>query len=148
MLLVLRFLFQISLSMNCQPPKHSGRAAQIQTVFIALLFFPSFVGALSMVAFTVWRCDPFILHFQFIDCLQTKWHLQCYTLFCVLHEHFQTELLINCFSGDRTNHYMLQFFLVILQSEALKWVWALPGSRHPLPHHFQLDCFYSGPLWN
>lgn len=54
---VIRFLFQISLSMNCQPPKHTGRAAQMQTVFIALLFFPSFVGALSMVAYTVWRWD-------------------------------------------------------------------------------------------
>uniref|UniRef100_A0A673KBD9 Transmembrane channel-like protein n=1 Tax=Sinocyclocheilus rhinocerous TaxID=307959 RepID=A0A673KBD9_9TELE len=65
-LFIIFYLKKISLSMNCQPPKHTGRAAQIQTVFIALLFFPSFVGVLSMVAFTVWRCDPFILHFQFL----------------------------------------------------------------------------------
>ncbi len=83
MLLVLWFLFQISLSMNCQPPKHTGRAAQIQTVFIALLFFPSFVGALSMVAFTVWRCDPFIWYFQFgsINGFLTKLHFYSAT-FC------------------------------------------------------------------
>ncbi|XP_050962623.1 transmembrane channel-like protein 5 [Labeo rohita] len=57
-LFIIFYLKKISLSMNCQPPKHSGRAAQIQTVFIALLFFPSFVGALSMVAFTVWSLKP------------------------------------------------------------------------------------------
>lgn len=47
--------------MNCQPPKHTGRAAQMQTVFIALLFLPSFVGALSMVAYTVWRYQCLLL---------------------------------------------------------------------------------------
>uniref|UniRef100_A0A672RZG1 Transmembrane channel-like protein n=1 Tax=Sinocyclocheilus grahami TaxID=75366 RepID=A0A672RZG1_SINGR len=62
-LFIIFYMKKISLSMNCQPPKHTGRAAQIQTVFIALLFFPSFVGALSMVAFTVLKpsdqCGPF-----------------------------------------------------------------------------------------
>lgn len=57
-LFIIFYLKKLSLSMNCQPPKHTGRAAQIQTVFIALLFFPSFVGALSMVAFTVWSLQP------------------------------------------------------------------------------------------
>ncbi|XP_073697374.1 transmembrane channel-like protein 5 [Garra rufa] len=57
-LFIIFYLKKISLSMNCQPPKHSGRAAQIQTVFIALLFFPSFLGALSMVSFTVWSLKP------------------------------------------------------------------------------------------
>ncbi|KPP63298.1 transmembrane channel-like protein 5-like, partial [Scleropages formosus] len=51
-------LFYISLSQNCQPPRRSGRAAQMQTFFIALLFIPSFVGALSMVAYTVWCLKP------------------------------------------------------------------------------------------
>uniref|UniRef100_A0A671PRL8 Transmembrane channel-like protein n=1 Tax=Sinocyclocheilus anshuiensis TaxID=1608454 RepID=A0A671PRL8_9TELE len=57
-LFIIFYMKKISLSMNCQPPKHTGRATQIQTVFIALLFFPSFVGALSMVAFTVWSLKP------------------------------------------------------------------------------------------
>ncbi|XP_052401021.1 transmembrane channel-like protein 5 isoform X1 [Carassius gibelio] len=57
-LFIIFYLKKISLSMNCQPPKHTGRAAQIQTVFIALLFFPSFVGVLSMVAYTVWSLKP------------------------------------------------------------------------------------------
>lgn len=57
-LFIIFYLKKLSLSMNCQPPKHTGRAAQIQTVFIGLLFFPSFVGALSMVAFTVWSLQP------------------------------------------------------------------------------------------
>lgn len=47
-------VLQVSLTQNCQPPRRAGRAAQMQTIFIAILFFPSFVGALSMVAYTVW----------------------------------------------------------------------------------------------
>ncbi|XP_066498856.1 transmembrane channel-like protein 5 [Hoplias malabaricus] len=57
-LFIIFYLKRISLSMNCQPPKRTGRAAQMQTVFIALLFIPSFVGALSMVAYTVWSLTP------------------------------------------------------------------------------------------
>ncbi|KAA0705803.1 Transmembrane channel-like protein 5 [Triplophysa tibetana] len=57
-LFIIFYVKKFSLSMNCQPPKHTGRAAQMQTVFIALLFFPSFVGALSMVAYTVWSLKP------------------------------------------------------------------------------------------
>lgn len=48
---------QVSLTQNCQPPRRTGRAAQMQTTFIALLFFPFFVGALSMVAYTAWRYE-------------------------------------------------------------------------------------------
>ncbi|TUS23624.1 Transmembrane channel-like protein 5 [Bagarius yarrelli] len=64
-LFIIFYLKRVSLSMNCQPPKHIGRAAQMQTVYVALLFFPSFVGALSLVAYTVWclkpseQCGPF-----------------------------------------------------------------------------------------
>ncbi|XP_051995157.1 transmembrane channel-like protein 5 [Xyrauchen texanus] len=57
-LFIIFYLKKISLSVNCQPPKHTGRAAQMQTVFIALLFCPSFLGALSMVAYTVWSLKP------------------------------------------------------------------------------------------
>uniref|UniRef100_A0AAR2IV85 Transmembrane channel-like protein n=1 Tax=Pygocentrus nattereri TaxID=42514 RepID=A0AAR2IV85_PYGNA len=57
-LFIIFYLKKVSLSMNCQPPKRTGRAAQMQTVYIALLFFPSFVGALSMVAYTVWSLKP------------------------------------------------------------------------------------------
>uniref|UniRef100_A0AAY4AYS5 Transmembrane channel-like protein n=1 Tax=Denticeps clupeoides TaxID=299321 RepID=A0AAY4AYS5_9TELE len=45
----------------------SFSAAQMETVFIALLFFPSLVGSLALVAYTIWRyilkpslqCGPF-----------------------------------------------------------------------------------------
>ncbi|XP_062841142.1 transmembrane channel-like protein 5 [Trichomycterus rosablanca] len=57
-LFIIFYLKRVSLSMNCQPPRRTGRAAQMQTVYVALLFFPSFVGALSMVAYTVWRLKP------------------------------------------------------------------------------------------
>lgn len=63
---VLLPLPQVSLTQNCQPPRRSGRAAQMQTFFIALLFFPFFVGALSMVAYTAWRYeDMTIINFYF-----------------------------------------------------------------------------------
>ncbi|XP_077462082.1 transmembrane channel-like protein 5 [Stigmatopora argus] len=57
-LFVLFFLKKVSLSHNCQPPRRTGRAAQMQAIFIALLFFPFFVGALSTFAYTAWRLTP------------------------------------------------------------------------------------------
>ncbi|XP_061578825.1 transmembrane channel-like protein 5 [Cololabis saira] len=62
---IIFYLKKISLTHNCQPPRRSGRAAQMQTIFIFLLFFPFFVGALSVVAYTSWslipseHCGPF-----------------------------------------------------------------------------------------
>ncbi|XP_028444413.1 transmembrane channel-like protein 5 [Perca flavescens] len=64
-LFILFYIKKVSLTRNCQPPRRSGRAAQMQTIFIALLFLPCFVGALSMVAYTAWiltpseQCGPF-----------------------------------------------------------------------------------------
>ncbi|XP_041840081.1 transmembrane channel-like protein 5 [Melanotaenia boesemani] len=55
---ILFYLKKVSLTRNCQPPRRSGRAAQMQTIFIFLLFFPFFVGALSIVAFTAWSLTP------------------------------------------------------------------------------------------
>ncbi|XP_062420621.1 transmembrane channel-like protein 5 [Pungitius pungitius] len=55
---ILFYLKKVSLIQNCQPPRRSGRAAQMQTIFMALLFFPFFVGALSMVAYTAWSLSP------------------------------------------------------------------------------------------
>ncbi|XP_033908185.3 transmembrane channel-like protein 5 isoform X2 [Acipenser ruthenus] len=64
-LFLIFYLKKVSLMQNCHPPQRSWRAAQMITAFILLLFFPSFSGALSVVAFTVWRrapsktCGPF-----------------------------------------------------------------------------------------
>nr|XP_020451663.1 transmembrane channel-like protein 5 [Monopterus albus] len=55
---ILFYLKKVSLTHNCQPPRRIGRAAQMQTIFIAVLFFPFFVGALSMVAYVSWRLTP------------------------------------------------------------------------------------------
>ncbi|XP_039860530.1 transmembrane channel-like protein 5 isoform X1 [Simochromis diagramma] len=55
---ILFYLKKVSLTHNCQPPRRSGRAAQMQTIFIFLLFFPFFVGALSIVAYTAWSLTP------------------------------------------------------------------------------------------
>ncbi|NXE47069.1 TMC5 protein, partial [Casuarius casuarius] len=52
------FVKKVSLMMNCQPPRKVWRAAQMTTLFIFLLFFPSLVGVLSVIAVTVWRLKP------------------------------------------------------------------------------------------
>ncbi|KAJ7305816.1 hypothetical protein JRQ81_010182 [Phrynocephalus forsythii] len=49
---------KVSLMMNCQPPRKAWRASQMNTIFVFLLFFPSFVGVLSVLGFTVWRRTP------------------------------------------------------------------------------------------
>ncbi|MEQ2288050.1 hypothetical protein AMECASPLE_019008, partial [Ameca splendens] len=55
---ILFYLKKVSLTRNCQPPQRSGRAAQMKTIFIFLLFFPFFVGAVSIVAYTAWSLTP------------------------------------------------------------------------------------------
>ncbi|XP_077775061.1 transmembrane channel-like protein 5 [Podarcis muralis] len=47
-----------SLMRNCQPPRKAWRASQMNTLFVFLLFFPSFTGVLSVIAVTVWRLEP------------------------------------------------------------------------------------------
>lgn len=55
---ILFYLKKVSLMQNCQPPRRTGRAAQMKTIFTALLFFPFFVGALSIVGYTTWSLTP------------------------------------------------------------------------------------------
>ncbi|XP_015237138.1 PREDICTED: transmembrane channel-like protein 5 [Cyprinodon variegatus] len=55
---ILFFIKKVSLTQNCQPPRRSGRAAQMKTIIIFLLFFPFFMGALSIVAYTSWSLTP------------------------------------------------------------------------------------------
>nr|XP_060642289.1 transmembrane channel-like protein 5 [Anolis sagrei ordinatus] len=49
---------KVSLTMNCQPPRKAWRASQMNTIFVFLLFFPSFVGVLAVIAIAVWRRKP------------------------------------------------------------------------------------------
>ncbi|XP_044289434.1 transmembrane channel-like protein 5 [Varanus komodoensis] len=49
---------KVSLMRNCQPPRKAWRASQMNTLFVFLLFFPSLVGVLSVIAVTVWRRKP------------------------------------------------------------------------------------------
>ncbi|XP_063171192.1 transmembrane channel-like protein 5 [Candoia aspera] len=49
---------KVSLLMNCQPPCRAWRGSQMNTIFVFLLFFPSFTGVLSVIAVTVWRRKP------------------------------------------------------------------------------------------
>ncbi|KFR14422.1 Transmembrane channel-like 5, partial [Opisthocomus hoazin] len=52
------YVKKVSLMMNCQPPCKVWRTAQMMTSFMFLLFFPSFLGVLSVVGVTVWRLKP------------------------------------------------------------------------------------------
>ncbi|XP_021266933.1 transmembrane channel-like protein 5 isoform X2 [Numida meleagris] len=52
------YVKKVSLMRNCQPPRKAWRAAQMTTFFMFLLFFPSLVGVLSVIAVTVWRLKP------------------------------------------------------------------------------------------
>ncbi|NWI16770.1 TMC5 protein, partial [Crypturellus soui] len=52
------YVKKVSLMMNCQPPRKVWRAAQMTTLFIFLLFFPSLVGVLCVIGVTVWRLTP------------------------------------------------------------------------------------------
>ncbi|OPJ70680.1 transmembrane channel-like protein 5 isoform A [Patagioenas fasciata monilis] len=52
------YVKKVSLMMNCQPPRKAWRTAQMMTSFMFLLFFPSFVGVLSVIGVTVWRLKP------------------------------------------------------------------------------------------
>ncbi|XP_044513400.1 transmembrane channel-like protein 5 [Gracilinanus agilis] len=57
-LFIMFHIKKISLMMNCQPPSKAWRASQMMTLFIFLLFFPSFTGVLCVLAITVWRLKP------------------------------------------------------------------------------------------
>ncbi|XP_072319562.1 transmembrane channel-like protein 5 [Eucyclogobius newberryi] len=55
---ILFYIKKVSLMQNCQPPRRTGRAAQMKTIFTALLFFPFFLGALGIVGYTAWSLTP------------------------------------------------------------------------------------------
>lgn len=55
---ILFYVKKVSLMQNCQPPRRTGRAAQMKTIFTALLFFPFFLGALAIVGYTAWSLTP------------------------------------------------------------------------------------------
>uniref|UniRef100_A0A2K6G9Z6 Transmembrane channel-like protein n=1 Tax=Propithecus coquereli TaxID=379532 RepID=A0A2K6G9Z6_PROCO len=57
-LFIMFYAKNISLMMNFQPPSKAWRASQMMTVFILLLFFPSFTGVLFTLAITIWRLKP------------------------------------------------------------------------------------------
>lgn len=57
-LFIMFYVKNISLMVNFQPPSKAWRASQMITVFIFLLFFPSFTGVLCTLAITIWRLKP------------------------------------------------------------------------------------------
>lgn len=84
-LFIMFYVKNVSLMMNFPPPSRAWRASQMMTVFIFLLFFPSFTGVLCTLAITIWRlkpsagCGPFqglpsFIHsiYSWIDTLSTR----------------------------------------------------------------------------
>ncbi|KAG9477040.1 hypothetical protein GDO78_002432 [Eleutherodactylus coqui] len=57
-LFIIFYVKKVSLMMNCIPPRRAWRASQMTTVFVFILFFPSFVGVLSVIGVTFWRREP------------------------------------------------------------------------------------------
>ncbi|XP_075686299.1 transmembrane channel-like protein 5 isoform X2 [Rhinoderma darwinii] len=57
-LFIIFYVKKVSLMMNCIPPRRAWRASQMTTVFIFLLFFPSFAGVLCVMGVTLWRRKP------------------------------------------------------------------------------------------
>ncbi|XP_030591966.1 transmembrane channel-like protein 6 [Archocentrus centrarchus] len=57
-LFVLFYLKKRSLILNCQASKKPWRATQMTTLFTCLLWFPSFLGAVGSVIYTVWIIKP------------------------------------------------------------------------------------------
>ncbi|XP_040297133.1 transmembrane channel-like protein 5 [Bufo bufo] len=57
-LFIIFYVKKVSLMMNCIPPRRAWRASQMTTIFILLLFFPSFAGVLCVIGVTLWRRKP------------------------------------------------------------------------------------------
>ncbi|NXD17981.1 TMC6 protein, partial [Nothocercus nigrocapillus] len=57
-LLLLFYIKKTSLVQNCQAPSKPWQASHMSTVFLTLLFFPSFLGAALFFCYAVWSAKP------------------------------------------------------------------------------------------
>ncbi|NXJ68653.1 TMC6 protein, partial [Rostratula benghalensis] len=57
-LLLLFYVKKTSLMHNCQSPSKPWQASHMNTIFITLLFFPSFLGAAVFLSYTIWSVRP------------------------------------------------------------------------------------------
>lgn len=108
---------QVSLTQNCQPPRRSGRAAQMQTIFIALLFFPFFVGALSIVAYSCWRYGDVIFK------PGSSWPV------------------------SYTGWVLFVHLVLVLQPDPLRDVWSFSRTKQYLQCGWSLDRWYKYDPW-
>ncbi|KAK7174159.1 hypothetical protein R3I93_001369 [Phoxinus phoxinus] len=57
-LFLLFYFKKTSMMQNFHAPRKHWRATQMSTLFVSLLFLPSFIGALMCVIYTMWRIKP------------------------------------------------------------------------------------------
>ncbi|XP_025762024.1 transmembrane channel-like protein 6 isoform X2 [Oreochromis niloticus] len=57
-LIVLFYMKKRSLILNCQASRKPWRATQMTTLFICILWFPSFLGTVVTIIYTVWTIKP------------------------------------------------------------------------------------------
>uniref|UniRef100_A0A671FIM3 Transmembrane channel-like protein n=1 Tax=Rhinolophus ferrumequinum TaxID=59479 RepID=A0A671FIM3_RHIFE len=57
-LVLLFYVKKMSLTANCQAPRRPWLASQMNTVFISLLCFPSFLGAAIFLCYAIWQVKP------------------------------------------------------------------------------------------
>ncbi|XP_041943561.1 transmembrane channel-like protein 5 isoform X1 [Alosa sapidissima] len=57
-LFIIFYMKKVSISLICRPSTRAGLGAEMKTAFTALLFFPSYIGSLFIMGYTVWSLKP------------------------------------------------------------------------------------------
>ncbi|XP_063077569.1 transmembrane channel-like protein 5 isoform X2 [Engraulis encrasicolus] len=57
-LFILFYMKKLSISLILRPSTGPGLAAEMKMAFVALLFFPSYIGSLFIVGYIIWRLKP------------------------------------------------------------------------------------------
>ncbi|XP_042308304.1 transmembrane channel-like protein 6 isoform X5 [Sceloporus undulatus] len=132
-LLLLFYIKKASLMRNCQSPSKPWRASHMNTIFITLLCFPSFLGASIFLSYTIWAvkpseiCGPFQTFETIYDSGKT-WVVELeqsspnLTWFTWIHQHLiQNSFFLFLISGillkEKTRCFSFRNFILYMGSE-------------------------------